>query len=160
MKYKLKTIIIIISLLFASQFTIATTCPAINDIKRVEGEYKWTATMPGWSGYFIAPTTGKGRSYTVQKFIAASWVKAHDSQNSTGFIQCDYIGSFGYDGSHTSKDESTIKKYEVIRLIQDSSYSAKQPNTELGWSCIALTKFPNIACDCYSSISNCSFSIG
>ena len=85
----------ILSLAFVSIYSEAATCPPINTIKRISGEYQWVTSEPGWNGYFIAPTAGRGRSYTVKSFLAASWVKTYDTIDSAGFIQCDYVGEFG-----------------------------------------------------------------
>jgi len=146
--------------LLVSCISFSATCPNINTIKRVDGEYKWETSIPGWSGYFVAPTTGKGRSYTAERFLGASWIKSHDTRNATGFIQCDYIGNFGYDSKHTSKDPGASNNYEVIRLVQDNAMSSRQPSAKMAWNCQPITKYPNIACNCYSSLTGCNFSIG
>ena len=97
MKRTLKFIIAFLplSLSFVSLSSNATICPPVDSIKRVSGEYQWVTTEPGWNGFFIAPTTGRGHSYKVKTFLNASWVKSYDAADSSGFIQCDYIGDFG-----------------------------------------------------------------
>jgi len=145
------------SLSFVSLYSKAATCPPVDSINRIPGEYLWQTTVPGWNGYFIAPTTGRGHSYTVQKFIQASWVKAHDAADSAGFIQCDYIGNFGFNASSNSDDAKT---YEIIRFTQNDSNSAYAPSTELSWSCEAIVQFPSEACNCYGNLDGCGFRLG
>lgn len=82
----------ILSLSFVNLYTKAATCPPLESIQRKPGTYQWITTEPGWNGYFMSPTKGKGTSYKATRFIGASWVKTQDSANPTGFVQCDYMG--------------------------------------------------------------------
>lgn len=169
----------ILSLSFLSLYSKAATCPPVETITRVADEYQWKTTEPGWSGYFAAPIAGKGRSYTITKFIAATWVKSHDSDKSAGFIQCDYIGSFGSEVKNSANDPATTE-YEVIRFVQDNAQGALQPATRSSntsatttsstlsnssnpsshWTCRSITSFPKEACLCQGDLTNCNFRLG
>lgn len=177
MSRELKLIIsfIFLSLSFASLYLKAATCPSIDSINRVKGEYIWETTDPGWTGYFIAPKTGKGRSYTVTSFINASWVKSHDLADSSGFVQCDYAGDFvditqipnpDYIES-TDPNAKQVPKYkeitmhEVIRFVQSNANGAYMPNTaQKSWTCNSIVKFPQEACICYGDVNKCNFKFG
>ncbi|MBP9723036.1 MAG: hypothetical protein KBD64_07780 [Gammaproteobacteria bacterium] len=148
-----------LSLAFVSLYSKAATCPDITTISRISGEYKWKTSVPRWSGYFVAPQIGSGRSYVVKKFLAASWVKSHDTIDSTGFIQCDYIGDFGYAQNSTSNTDPN-KQYEIIRFVQTNSNGAYAPSVKSGWTCKAPESFPNETCSCFGIIERCVFQIG
>jgi hypothetical protein len=113
----------ILSLAFFCIYAKAATCPPINTIKRISGEYQWVTSEPGWNGYFIAPNAGRGRSYTVKSFLAASWVKTYDTIDSAGFIQCDYVGDFG------SPEKSRINaQNNQIVISNNQKPNNNQPN--------------------------------
>lgn len=166
---------------FFSMYTKAATCPPVESIQRVNGEYLWTTTEPGWSGYFLSPKTGKGRSYKIDKFINASWVKSHDTVDSTGFIQCDYAGDFfeivkeknpNYKSNQVQDAENAqniepeyreVAANEVIRFVQSGAYGAYMPQNAKdtqAWSCIAIIKFPSEACSCFGDVNKCNFKFG
>ena len=183
----------ILSLSFVSFYSKASVCPPVESIKRVKGEYVWETTEPGWYGYFVAPTPGKGRSYKIEKFISANWVKTSDSDDSAGFIQCQYSGNFigittvanpHYDeqvaaasaknaptttttpANKNSNDPQSVPKNieiatnEIIRFVQSSGYGSSQPTTiSRNWTCTAIVKFPNEACECFTDIQKCNFHI-
>lgn len=145
-----------LSLAFVSLYSKAATCPPVSSIERISGEYAWTTTEPGWNGYFLSPTTGKGRSYVVKRFLAASWVKSHDTINSPGFIQCDYYG----DASFQSSDDSNQSQTEIIRFTQKNANGAYMPYGPMAWTCKAVQTYPNEACSCFSNLEKCTFKIG
>lgn len=179
--FKLLLTLLTLSLAFVSQHLPAATCPSIDSIKRVSGEYQWVTTEPGWTGYFIAPTTGRGRSYVVKMFLNATWVKAYDTIDSAGFIQCDYIGDFGYKKNQTATNQTTAvtpaatnpggtpatnqvvispdktSEYEIIRFTQTKSNGALPPDAKFSWNCKSVTTFPSEACTCYGNVDKCNF---
>ncbi len=175
-----------LSLAFVSLYTNATTCPPLDSIKRVSGEYQWVTTEPGWNGFFVAPTTGRGRSYKVKMFLNATWVKSYDTEDSSGFIQCDYIGDFGSkkrssqqainpastastgngltvsgQGKANNQQQAAVTsdttEYEIIRFTQTNSNGSITPEGKFTWTCKAVTTFPSEACICYGSPEKCSF---
>lgn len=161
---------LVLSLSFISMYSKASICPPVDTIKRVSGEYLWTTTTPGWNGFFVAPKTGKGHSHKIKKFIGASWVKSHDSENSSGFIQCDYSGNFvditetpnpKYQDDPSNEPKNTeIAMNEIIRFVQHDSFSALiTPEISKNWTCQSIIKFPNVACQCFTDIEKCSFQL-
>lgn len=158
----------ILSLSFVSLYSKAGTCPSVETIKRVKGEYLWVTSEPGWTGGFAAPNQAKGRSYEIDSFLSASWVKTHDSADSPGFIQCEYSGKFvdvaKQPNPNYKSDPKNEPKYvevvmsEVIRFTQDKANGAIAPSqTNKVWSCHSIIKFPNVSCICFGDINKCNF---
>lgn len=156
---------------FLSLYSKGSTCPSLETIQRVPGEYHWTTTTPGWEGYFISPMTGKGRSYKIIAFNNASWVKSHDTPDSAGFIQCDYRGEFtmtvkvpnpNYDPKdEKSPEEIEVPTNEVVRFIQSKSNGSYMPSSaKNAWTCINPANLPDEACFCMKAINDCRFNAG
>jgi hypothetical protein len=169
-KIKLFISFFILSLSFTSMYSKASTCPSVESIKRVQSEYLWVTSIPGWNGFFVAPKTGKGHSYKINKFLGASWVKAHDTQDSSGFVQCDYSGEFveitELPNPKYAEDPATepktleIAMNEVIRFVQTNSYAAViTQEASQNWTCLPIIKFPDVACNCFTDIEKCSFKL-
>ena len=166
-KIKLFISFFIVLLSFVSLYSKATTCPPVDSINRMKSEYRWVTTVPGWTGYFVVPTS-KGHSYKIDKFISATWVKSNDTPDSPGFIQCDYSGDFvtlkqvpnpEYSNDPVNQSKFTeIAMNEVIRFTQSKASSAKiSDNYTKNWTCNSVIKFPNAACTCFTDIDKCSF---
>lgn len=162
----------IILLSFLSLYSKASTCPSVETIQRISGEYRWTSTVPGWEGYFISPMTGKGRSYKITAFNNASWVKSNDTPDSTGFIQCDYRGDFTMtvkvpNPNYKPEDEKSPKEIEVptnevIRFTQSKANGSYMPasTAKNAWTCVNPAQLPDEACICMKKINECRFQAG
>lgn len=139
-------------------------CPPANMITKEIGGYNWTTKIPGWSGFYLYPQLGKGNSYTVKKLYKIQWIQSHNTMNSPGFIQCDYLGDYSVDAKDHNDPGRQI--HEIIRLEQKDSNGAYRPLPGIetsspmnNWTCRHVTTFPKEACTCYSSDpSRCGFS--
>ena len=140
-------------------------CPPADMVKKEIGGYNWTTKIPGWSGFYIYPQLGKGHSYTLKKLYKAQWIQSHNTMNSTGFIQCDYLGDYSVDAKNP--DHPSQRIHEIIRLEQKDSNGSYRPlpgiqtsdsTNNSYWTCKHITTFPRVACTCISSDpSNCGF---
>jgi hypothetical protein len=160
--YSFKFSGLVIFSLFCTTSLFAATCPPVATIQRIPGENRWVTSLPGWEGYFLAPTTGQGHSYRIARFSTASWVKTQDLADSLGFIQCDYIGNFaGSDDLDPS--QAPQGQVEVIRFTQTKTRTATiPPHTpdQIAWNCTPTTRFPQTTCQCTLELEHCTFTTG
>ena len=168
----IKFFIISISSLLVANITNAayqknlSYCPPVESITKQIGGYNWETKINGWSGFYVYPQLGKGHSYTLKKLYKVQWIQSHNTINSTGFIQCDYIGDYAIDAKNPDKPNEVI--HEIIRLEQKDAKGAYRPvpgvktsdssNPNSFWTCKHITHFPKVACTCYATNpSNCGF---
>tara|TARA_R110002124_G_scaffold195516_4_gene362550 strand:- start:3714 stop:4259 length:546 start_codon:yes stop_codon:yes gene_type:complete len=141
-------------------------CPPVETIQKEIGGYNWTTKISGWSGFYIYPQLGKGNSYTIKKLYKVQWIQSHNTINSAGFVQCDYLGDYSMDAKNVDKPTEVI--HEIIRLEQKGANGAYRPvpgvetsspdNGNNYWACKHITSFPKVACTCYTSDpSKCGF---
>ena len=132
--------LLIISALITN-ISFANTCPSVDKIHRANNQYRWFTDTPGWYGYFASPQS-QGKSYKINNFLRAKWIKFYDSPDSRGYIECTYQGNINS---------------ETIIFTQSENYDSSKP-TSLSWSCQNLSYFPAAACNCSNdSINSCEF---
>jgi len=117
------------------------SCPEITEIQRTPGEYSWTTTREGWEGQFKAPQNAKGFSTKIQNFAEARWIAFSNLPDTTGFVQCDYVGNIGE---------------EVIRFSQMGNRTTQKP-TNINWVEQHVVTFPSVQATCSASPYDCSF---
>lgn len=122
--------------LFAGQ-----SCPELDSISRISGEYGWLSTDGRWEGYFSFPLTGRGDSDQVKQFVEARWIRLTDLVKSKGMIECDYEGNM---------------PGEIIRFVSNISAATDKP-TDAAWNCTFSPETPGIECLCASEPGNCRF---
>jgi hypothetical protein len=130
---------LIIWMLFPVLVLAVETCPDISTISRTPGEYAWQSTDGRWEGYFLLPRVGRGSSTQVVGFEEARWIQLTNLLNSSGVVECDYIGN---------------NAGEIIRFVNNASTAMAKP-TSNHWSCEFNSEVPGTVCVCGGEASGC-----